>query len=147
MIGNLTKASILAMALVACSGADAGPVQDSAQPDGLIVCTLANYDGKSSITVKHSFVLKDGNPLRYSQFQNTAFPACPPDHPGCRLEIDGNMLVSDWTAANGTRTLQNINLDDLSTTIQVAKREEAMRDVPFEGACTRSAIPDGIQYR
>ena len=145
-------------ALAACGAAEPGeaagdslPSVTSAAPadlsDGLITCAMPDFDGKSGLTVTERFILIDGQPKRYSDFNNQAFDLCQAGQDNCALKIENGVIRMDWTSANGTRSRYDVDLGTLDIAAYTTKTGEAERPVAFqEGAkCVREPLPEGLQ--
>ena len=111
-------------ALAACGAAEPGeaagdslPSVTSAAPadlsDGLITCAMPDFDGKTGLTVTERFILIDGQPKRYSDFNNQAFDLCQAGQDNCALKIENGVIRMDWTSANGTRSRYDVDLGTL----------------------------------
>lgn len=145
-------------ALAACGAAEPGegagdslPGVSSAAPadlsDGLITCAMPDFDGKTGLTVTERFILIEGQPKRYSDFNNQAFDLCQAGQDNCALKIENGVIRMDWTSANGTRSRYDVDLGTLDIAAYTAKTGEAERAVSFqEGAkCVREPLPKGLQ--
>ncbi|MEL7706382.1 hypothetical protein AAG593_10315 [Citromicrobium bathyomarinum] len=145
-------------ALGACGAAEPGEAADDSLPsvtsaapadlsDGLITCAMPDFDGKTGLTVTERFILIDGQPKRYSDFNNQAFDLCQAGQDNCALKIENGVIRMDWTSANGTRSRYDVDLGTLDIAAYTAKTGEAERPVAFqEGAkCVREPLPEGLQ--
>ncbi|MEL7683402.1 hypothetical protein AAG594_03610 [Citromicrobium bathyomarinum] len=145
-------------ALAACGAAEPGEAADDSLPsvssaapadlsDGLITCAMPDFDGKTGLTVTERFILIDGQPKRYSDFNNQAFDLCQAGQDNCALKIENGVIRMDWTSANGTRSRYDVDLGTLDIAAYTTKAGEAERTVAFqEGAkCVREPLPEGLQ--
>ena len=89
----------------------------------------------------------DGQPKRYSDFNNQAFDLCQAGQDNCALKIENGVIRMDWTSANGTRSRYDVDLGTLDIAAYTTKTGEAERPVAFqEGAkCVREPLPEGLQ--
>ena len=150
-------------ALAACGAAELGeapageasgnslPAVTSAAPadlsDGLITCAMPDYDGKTGLTTTERFILIDGQPKRYSDFQNQAFDLCQAGQENCALKIENGVIRMDWTSANGTRSRYDVDLGTLDIAAYRTDPGTAERSVAFrDGAkCVREPLPEGLE--
>ena len=143
-------------ALAACDAAEPGQAAgessgtaSSATPDlsdGLITCAMPDYDGKQGITVTERFILLDGQPKRYSDFQNVAFDLCEPGQNDCSLTLDGNVIRMDYLNENGVRSRYDVDLASMTIEARKTRPGEPENIVKYqEGAkCTREPLPEGM---
>ena len=150
-------------ALAACGAAEPGeaasgeasgdslPAVTSEAPadvsDGLITCAMPDYDGKTGLTTTERFILIDGQPKRYSDFQNQAFDLCQAGQENCALKIENGVIRMDWTSANGTRSRYDVDLGTLDIAAYRTDPGTAERSVAFkDGAkCVREPLPEGLE--
>ena len=67
---------------------------------------------------------------------------CSPGVDGCSLQAGNGMIVSDYTAPNGTRTVTSVGVESLAVTEQVTKPGEAQRTIPHSGKCETQPMPE-----
>ncbi len=144
--------------LVSCGNGDASSAEPAAVeplaeattrsdvPDAMIRCAMRDFDGASGLTVTETFLVIDGEVLRYAESQNGAFALCAPGQEDCRLGFVGNTIVMDWTSPSGTGTSYAVDLDTLEITAQRTE-DGVQRTVDFaDGSlCESSSLPEGLQ--
>jgi nitrous oxide reductase accessory protein NosL len=114
--------------------------------DGLIVCEMTNYDGNQGLTVNQTFAIVEGQPKRYSAFENVAFDLCQPEQERCTLAIEDGAIRMDYTSPNGTRSRYEVDLGTMLITARESGSASEERIISFEeGAiCRRESLPEGL---
>ena len=146
------------IALTACGASQPAEATDdsskkisSAAPadlsDGLITCTMPDFDGKSGLTTTERFVLIGGEVKRYSQFNNQAFDLCQAGQEKCALGIENGVIRMDWTSQGGTRSRYDVDLGTLDIVAYKTDPGGTERAVDFApgSKCVREPLPEGLE--